>query len=149
MASSDFDRPINDRGIVDAPLMAAFLKEEGVFPDQIFCSSAVRAFMTAKLIAKGIGISDQSILADRRMYLADVNQMQSIFREFSDEWESVFVVGHNPTITDCANALTGDDVENVPTCGVYGIELNVDSWLKLRNGVGRRLFFKVPKELKS
>jgi len=68
-------------------------------------------------------------------------------RGVSDSFETIFVIGHNPTITDCANALTGDNLENVPTSGIYGVEMAIDSWLKLRNGIGKKIFFQAPKLL--
>lgn len=146
-AASDYDRPLNDRGVSDATRMAEFLKSQSIFPDEIVCSSALRAHTTARLLLKGLEISPELILADRRIYLADLNQLQSIMREFSDDWDTVFLVAHNPTITDCVNGLADDQLENVPTCGVYGMELAIDSWLKLRNGIGEKVFFKVPKDL--
>lgn len=146
-ASSDFDRPLNDQGKTDVPGMAEFLCEQGIVPDQFFTSSAVRAYGTAKLIAKGINFEMDQILSDRRLYLADVNHLQSMMRGFSDDWNCVFLLGHNPTITECANLLTNDHLENIPTCGIYGIELHIDSWLKLRNGIGSKLFFQSPKML--
>lgn len=146
-ASSDFDRPLNDRGKADAPRMGEYLSALEFRPDQFYTSSAVRAEATAKLIAKEIGYDPELLIADRRLYLADVPHLQSIMREFSDDWECVFLIGHNPTITDCANALANDELENMPTCGVYGIELNIDSWRKLRNGAGSKLFFQAPKLL--
>ena len=146
-ASSDYDRPLNDRGTSDAPRMAEFLKSHSIVPDQIVCSSALRAHTTARLLAKGLNLSDELISADRRIYLADLNLLQSLMREFSDDWNTVLLVAHNPTITDCANGLANDQLENLPTCGIYGVELEIDSWLKLRNGVGKKVFFKGPKEL--
>ena len=146
-ATSDFDRPLNDRGKEDAPRMGEYLASLDLKPDQFYASSAVRAAYTARLIAKAMDFDPEAIVADRRLYLADVAHMQSIMREFSDNWECVFLMGHNPTLTDCANALANDELENIPTCGIYGIELNIDSWRKLRNGVGKRLFFQAPKLL--
>lgn len=146
-ASTDFDRPLNERGLSDAPRMAAFLRAQQIVPDQIVSSSAIRANTTARLIARGLDQDESTVMQDRRIYLADVHQLQSILREFPDSWESVMVIGHNPTLTDCANALTGDVLNNLPTCSVYGIRLAIDSWLKLRNGVGERILYQVPKEL--
>lgn len=146
-AVSDFDRPLNDRGKSDVPRMTAFLRASKIRVDQIISSSAIRANSTARLIARGLEMDESSVLLDRRIYLADVHQLQSILREISDEWQSVMLVGHNPTLTDCANALTGDSLNNLPTCSVYGVELAIDSWLKLRNGVGKRTLFQVPKAL--
>ena len=39
----DFDRPLNDRGKRDAPVMAARLKEHGLSPDLLLSSPARRA----------------------------------------------------------------------------------------------------------
>ena len=127
--------------------MGEYLASLDIKPNQFYSSSAVRAEATSRLIAKAIDFDSEAIITDRRLYLADVPHMQSIMREFSNDWECVFVLGHNPTLTDCANALANDELENIPTCGVYGIELNIDSWRKLRNGVGKRLFFQAPKLL--
>ena len=146
-AQSDFDRPLNDRGKSDAPRMGEYLLSLEIKPDQFYASSAARAVSTAKLIAKEIDYDPELIIADKRLYLADVAHLQSIMREFSDDWDCIFLIGHNPTITDCANGLTNDELENIPTCGVYGIELKIDSWRKLRNGVGTKLFFQAPKLL--
>jgi phosphohistidine phosphatase len=146
-AASDFDRPLNDRGASDAPKMAMYLKENGIVPDLIFCSAAVRTHKTAMVIAKGLGLASDKIMPDRRLYMADVNHVQSLMREFSDEWNCVYVVGHNPTITECANSLSGDSLENIPTCGVYAMELDIDSWRKLRPGIAKKVFFQAPKLL--
>ena len=146
-AETDFDRPLSDRGRKDAPRIAAFLAGKDLEPNQIVTSPAARALTTARMIAEGIGLGEDRILEDRRIYLADLHHLQSIMREFSEDWECVYVVGHNPTFTEAANALAADDIDNLPTCGVYAVRLRIDQWVKLRNGVGERLFFQRPKEL--
>lgn len=146
-ATADYDRPLSERGKTDAPRIAEFLAAKKLEPDQFFTSSALRAHTTAKLISKDIGFEQEAIMADRRLYLADVPHLQSIMREFSDDWDCIFLLGHNPTITECANLLANDELENIPTCGVYGIALNIDTWSRLHNGVGTKLFFQAPKLL--
>ncbi|MCG8526466.1 MAG: histidine phosphatase family protein [Opitutales bacterium] len=145
--SSDFDRPLNDRGKGDAPRVAEFLKSQGFLPDQIYSSAAVRAATTAKMLAKGLELEQEKLTFDERIYMADLNHLQAILREIPDELETIYLVGHNPTITDCANALCGDSLDNIPTCGTYAMELDIESWKMLRSGVGKKLFFQRPKEL--
>ena len=53
---SDFDRPLNDRGEIDAPEMGKRLKAAGIVPDLIIASTAKRAQQTAAHIAKGVGV---------------------------------------------------------------------------------------------
>ena len=51
----DHDRPLEQRGRMDAPRMGEFLVKKNVVPNYILASSAVRARETAKLVAKGCG----------------------------------------------------------------------------------------------
>lgn len=51
----DFDRPLNQRGERDAPVMGRRLKARGARPSLILTSPAKRAKRTARLIAEAIG----------------------------------------------------------------------------------------------
>ena len=51
---SDHDRPLNNRGKRDAPRMGNVLLEEGIVPEIIISSSAIRARSTAEKVAKSI-----------------------------------------------------------------------------------------------
>ena len=51
-ALSDFERPLNKRGIKNAPLMGKIIKKRGLVFDQIIASPALRAITTARLIAE-------------------------------------------------------------------------------------------------
>ncbi len=46
---SDHDRPLNDRGLKSARLMGRVLADEGLVPDLIISSTALRARTTAEL----------------------------------------------------------------------------------------------------
>ena len=49
-AKDDHDRPLNKRGKADAPLMGELLRTQDIVPDQIICSTARRAPLTAAAI---------------------------------------------------------------------------------------------------
>ena len=146
-SGSDYERPLNDRGRFDAPRMGEFLLERGPFPDGILSSPAKRAITTALLIARGLGFPETSIQTEKNLYPADADRFQSILRGMEDAWSCACVVGHNPTITDYSGALTGETITNVPTCAVCAVELPITSWAQLRPGIGKRLYFQVPKAL--
>ena len=54
---SDFERPLNDRGFNDAPLMARVVDSLGVKPDFILTSAAKRALTTANFFAEHFGLN--------------------------------------------------------------------------------------------
>ena len=50
----DFDRPLAPRGRKAAPRIARFMRAEGLIPDVVFCSAALRALETWALVAPGL-----------------------------------------------------------------------------------------------
>jgi len=63
-----------------------------------------------------------------------------------DEAENLFLVGHNYSITDLAESLTGKSLGNVPTGGIVGIEFSAEKWSEILPGTGKLLFFDYPKK---
>ncbi|MEN8130184.1 MAG: histidine phosphatase family protein [Pseudomonadota bacterium] len=142
----DFDRPLNNRGKTDAPLTGRRLKELEISPDLIITSSANRALTTAKVIAKMIGYPKKKLVADKQVYMADSEDVLTVLRQVNDANKDVFIIGHNPTLTDLANELTGEYIGNVPTCGVVRMTLDIDSWRDLKPGKGSLVLFDYPKK---
>ncbi len=66
----DKERPLNDRGMRDAPRMGERLAKQGAQPDLILSSPAVRALATAELIAKRLDYKVKDIVVDQRLYAA-------------------------------------------------------------------------------
>jgi phosphohistidine phosphatase len=144
---SDFERPLNERGKRDAPRMGVRLKIKGVLPDTIISSSAKRAFSTAKRIAKVIGFPKDKIKTDRELYHAGEETILSVLRTIKSKHNIVFLVGHNPGLTDFVNTLRSDDIdiENIPTCGLVMFEIDIETWDQLQWGTARQTWFDYPK----
>lgn len=143
---SDFDRPLNKRGKRDAPLMGEYLKKNHVTPELIISSPAKRALKTAKIIAKKIGFSSKNIVTDQSIYLADVPTLLTTIRQMEDSLKTVMLFGHNPGLTLLANYLTGQQIENIPTCGIFCVDFGVNSWREVEAGGGSVVFFHYPKK---
>lgn len=144
-ALSDIDRPLNHRGKRDAPLMGGILQARGLVPDRILSSPAKRARKTARLIAKEIGYDAEAIDIRDSLYMDGVPALMALIQGLNDAWERVYLIGHNPDLTELVNRLTDENIENVPTCGIASIEFDVDSWLHIMVGSGRLALFDYPK----
>ena len=132
----DHLRPLNPRGLRDAPAMGKYLDITFRFsPDAIVSSPATRAIYTARLIAEGIGCDEWQIRQDERIYEAPVSSLLEVVREQSAEHTHICLVGHNPGIENFTNWLCDSRaVEDVVTCAVVMLELDLDSWEKTDAG---------------
>ena len=127
---NDHDRPLNKRGMRDAPLIGEFLKNEHLIPDFIISSNAKRAHSTAKIVAKASGykreiVLNQSLYAARPAYI-------DVLRDLSNEYARVLMVGHNPGLEELVSMLTGE-THSLSTCSLVHIQLRVNKWAELDN----------------
>ncbi|MEX2491133.1 MAG: histidine phosphatase family protein [Nitrospirales bacterium] len=143
---SDHARPLNDRGERDAPQMGKRLRKRKPQPTIIIASSAVRAETTATLLAEAIGYPVSDITIDERLYGAEVKDVVSIIGELDNAIDCAMLVGHNPTFTDLINALSGSQIENVPTCGIAVLKFPTKTWSKIGEVQGELLDFDYPKK---
>lgn len=145
----DFDRPLNKRGKRDAPFMAERLATRGVMPDALVSSPARRAAATANKLAKGIAFGKDSIAWMEEIYHASVPELLAVIHSFDPAWRHVWLIGHNPGLTDLVNSLDAKaGIDNISTCGVVEIELDVNAWSDVTPGDGRVSSFDYPKKVK-
>ena len=142
----DFDRPLNKRGKVDAPEMGRRLALRSLMPDRLLSSPAKRAIRTAEIIAGAIGFPAGRISRMDRLYGAGVTDLLDILRELNDGDDIVYLVGHNPGLTDLINSISSDFLDNLPTCGVFCADFEISSWQETGRHRGTRVFVDVPKQ---
>ena len=123
---ADHDRPLNKRGKRTAPLMGALLQEEGLIPEFILSSSAVRAHVTALLVAKACTYRGK-IKRTRELYLAEPQPYVEVLRQVNEKHTRVLVVGHNPALEALIEALTGEAMA-MPTAALAYLELPIQPW---------------------
>jgi len=147
-ALPDNERPLSGRGERDAPAMAARLAARGERPDAILTSHARRAAMTARAFAERLGLSEETVRVDRRLYLAPADLILDVLRAQDDRVSHVLAVGHNPGITEAAIRLAPAlAVDDLPTCAVVGVAVNADRWSRLEPAVCRLLYYETPRTL--
>ena len=143
----DFKRPLNKRGKKNGPEMAERLAHLSVVPDLIVASPAKRAKKTATYMANGTGYPVSSIAYHEGLYLGSMTYHLDLLEKSFEKAGTVFLVGHNYTITELAEYLTGTRISNVPTCGVVAIEYTDKKGFSGKPGKGRLLFFDFPKNI--
>ncbi len=124
----DIERPLNERGLRDAPFMAKLLKSKGVKPDAILSSPAVRALTTAAFFKIELGLDGEDVRVRDEIYEAMPHAICRLINMLPEQDETVLLFGHNPTFTGVANLFTKDYIDNIPTCGIVEIKADVGHW---------------------
>ena len=135
---ADSDRPLNERGERDAPVMGKRLVSARVRPSLILSSPAVRAWSTAKLVARELKYPLEFLQREKDLYLASSDRILDIVSRQDEGFNNLMIVGHNPGLTDLANYLVPGLTGNLPTCGVVSVNIDSDTW-ELRQDVDKEL----------
>jgi phosphohistidine phosphatase len=143
---SDHERPLNKRGLRDAPVMGARLAEWGPPVDRIISSSAVRALKTAEFVVQEMGLPWDEIHVEDDLYHATEEDMLEIIRELDDYLDGVMLFGHNPGMTYLVNDLSDLDLDNLPTCGVVILQFDVEGWADVGERKATSAVFDYPKK---
>ncbi len=141
----DHDRPLNSRGIRDAPIMAKKINTLHGVPDLILSSTAVRALNTANVFRQTMGISEQNLIPRSGLYHASEEDILDAISMLDEAVKYALIFGHNPTMTFLGNSFKGDVIENVPTCGVIILESTAKNWMELDTSNTKRVDFIYPK----
>jgi len=141
----DFDRPLNNRGLNDAPIMAERLLAKGIHLQAILSSPANRALTTAAIFANKMEIPFQNIIQIPGLYHASSETLFSVAKQIEDNYHTVAIFTHNPGITSFVNQLSEKYIIDMPTCGVFAVKANVDSWQMLTPKSTTFHFFDYPK----
>ena len=143
-SSNDFDRDLSKRGKLNAPFMGDRLRKTGVEPDIIVSSPALRARITAEIIAKKIKFS-KKITLKKKIYEASFKTLRKIVTELPDDVKIVFLFGHNPGLNEFAQKYI-DFYENIPTCGIVEIEFDCETWMEVDEKNAKLIMFDYPKK---
>ena len=140
----DMDRPLKGRGVRDAYNTSQWLREQGDRPEFIISSPATRALHTALIFSRNLEYSFSDILIDQQIYHASTKDLLQLVRNLSDDYSSVMLCGHNPTITDFVNRCIDHRIDNVPTTGVACLKFEEEEWKNI-DKKAELVFFDYPK----
>lgn len=134
---ADHERPLNKRGLRDAPRMGMILCERELIPQQILSSTAVRARQTAEAVAQASEYTGEVTYLDR-LYMAEVEEYIETLRELPDTIERAMIIGHNPGIETLLQVLSGR-IESLPTAVIAHIAVPIKHWSELNADINGEL----------
>jgi phosphohistidine phosphatase len=102
---------------------------------------------TAIIIARKLDFPLQRIRANESIYEASTYHLFNLISNVEDSTDTLMVFGHNPSFTSLVNQLQDEPLYNLPTCGVFAIELPIQSWTEIGKTTGKKVLSIFPKEL--
>lgn len=142
---NDFDRPLNERGKKDAPVMAKRLLDKKIAIDAFISSTANRALTTATYFAEVYGKKEHSIIQIPELYHAAPSVFYDVISKVDDELNTIAIFSHNPGITDFVNQLTNSSIADMPTCAMFGVTIQTNNWAAFETTEKAFWFFDYPK----
>lgn len=146
---TDFDRPLNNRGYSDGPLMARKLAEKVGGVDCIYSSTAKRAIETTNFFVEEQQFNFSELIMEDQLYHASAKKILEIISTADNSHSSLAIVGHNPGLTQLANDFSNVTIDNVPTTGIFAVEFEIENWENILTKNGSLLFFDYPKRYKT
>ncbi len=141
----DHDRPLAPRGRRDAPRVGTWLAGRPLVPDAIWCSDATRTRETTDLVREGLasaGADPVPAQAVPALYDTSAHQVLHLVAGAPPQVDVLLVVGHEPTMSEVAAALTGRVVD-FRTSTVATIDLP-GGWTSAATGAGTLLDVRTP-----
>jgi phosphohistidine phosphatase len=145
---NDFERPLNERGRSDAPVMAKRLLDKKYTIDTLVSSPAVRARQTAESFAGTLKMVPAEIIFISALYHAAPEVFYDVVAGLPHDLDTVAIFSHNPGITYFVNSLhAGTKIDNMPTCGIFAVSADITDWAGFTKAKKEFLFFDYPKKV--
>jgi phosphohistidine phosphatase len=160
---ADHDRPLARRGIQAAPVMGRWLRDAGLVPDLVLCSTARRARESWQFAQAGLAASPP-VTFDRGIYEGMAADLLDLIRQVPATTGTLLLIGHNPAIEELALMLavtsraagsssgtaSPGDLDRMrskfPTAAIAVLE-PTGTWRDLASGQARLTAFVTPRDL--
>lgn len=143
---NDFERYLTDVGRTDAQIISSKLAEKKIIPDLVVSSPAKRALETAEIFSNSVNYSVENIIRVADIYDGlTTKEFLKLIQNFQNEFNTVFIVGHNPGLEYFTVNLLEINTVEMPTCSTVGIDFQVDNWNEIELNSGKMLFHFIPK----
>ncbi len=129
---SDFDREITLFGQRQAGEAGLWLKQQGLVPELILCSSSLRTQLTLENLLESLG-QKVPVQMERVIYYGSERDLLDLVHGVDDEVDTLLLLGHNPTVSFFASQLAHEEVSFSPA-SIAHLQFNGYSWENLRAG---------------
>ena len=138
----DHDRKISAEGISDIKKISDYIQNNNHKPDYIISSTSIRTLETINILNENI---NGKIYTDALLYNAHVIDIEKIIKDVPNKYDSLMIVGHNPSMTSFINKISNINIDYLPTSGIGIVDFNC-SWKSINNN-GILFDFIYPKKL--
>lgn len=107
----DSERPLNRRGQRDAVAVGERIAGQGLVPDLVVCSTALRNRQTWDRAVVG-GCRAHEVRYLDQIYQASVFELLGVVRDLPEEAKTVLLIGHSPGVPDLGVLLVADAAES-------------------------------------
>jgi phosphohistidine phosphatase len=148
----DHDRPLAGRGRRAAKAIAGHLREQGIEPELVLCSTARRARETLERIEPARATS--AVRVEDDLYAASAGALLERLRSVPDTVESVMLIGHNPGLQQLALDLARPSptvrelATKYPTAALATLAFRAASWQELDRDTAELVALVRPRDLK-
>lgn len=142
---SDQDRPLQQRGILDAHKVGAALATKNLEIDLVFSSPANRALHTAMICLRELNYPLDNFAVHPDLYDFSGDKILEFLRGLDDKLTTVMIFGHNHAFTYLANAFGDKRIDNVPTSGLVHLHFKDKNWSSIDQGSTVQTLF--PKQI--
>ncbi len=142
---SDRDRPLLERGINDAYLVASTI-DSNTF-DAVFSSPANRALHTCSIFLRVLNIPSRQLGVFDELYDFSGEYVIKFIHSLDNHLQDVVIFGHNYALTSIVNMFGDKEIDNVPTAGLVELNFDILDWNLVKKGVTKKIMF--PKNLKN
>lgn len=149
----DFDRGLGRQGTADAPVAGAWLRDTGLLPEMVLCSSALRTRQTCTWVSHELGeLAPTASLSDR-LYEASDAQILAEINATPERVRCLLVICHQPAVQELAMRLAAADSEMEATMELSGgfataglaVFRTDRAWAELDGADARLLRFHTPR----
>jgi phosphohistidine phosphatase len=144
---SDVERELTKKGLKDIVTIGSYLLLRGNVPDVMLSSCALRAAKTSDLLATKMAFDGPKHYLEE-LYLTSAEIIKELIMVQESHVQNIFVIGHNPQLTELANLLSSEHISKLPSMGVVAINFEIDEWSQLEQSKGEIDFFVYPKQFK-
>lgn len=157
-SGKDFDRQLDDRGLIDAAAMGAWLNRHPPLPDLVCVSTAIRARQTWDLTTAEMPDARPTVAHLDELYGAGPAELLEAIRDAAvEDPKLLMIVGHNPGLHELALSLIGSGdadgrhalARNLPTGSIVIIDFAIDDWNEVAFRSGQLAQYVSPKLLKG
>ena len=142
---SDFDRPLNERGVKSARALGTWLRGNDLLPDFALVSAAKRTVETFDELKINCPFEKK-----KKLYLAPLEEIFHQIRRV--DANMLLLICHNPGISQFSQEILselpiGSQFESFPTCSTCIIDFDITDWTSLQFGSGKIKKFITPRDL--